>query len=475
MHKSDVRDNRLVQDFRDNDLGRDAVLTFADSPLFHDNEHRYEESFFGRRLRPHVLKFLDFSTPLSADNLKSYAAFSANRVLFAMNETSFMLLPVRDKLAWEDFDTFYSEERISAAAIGSAYLERFLFSFLDSEIRLSENWSFAHIKEYFMGYVDETRRTQQSRSASAIANSKDPMTTAKDWLVQLSPDFLLESSPMARYASGNYGGIGSSLFKIIIDELGYGEFHKKHSTIFERLLVSAGLDPSPHHYWQYYLNSSLMLANYYNTLTRNKRNIFKYIGAIFQAETSFITSCRLWANALKAVIPSIDTSYFREHCHIDVDHSRMAFDELVAPAIERYGERAALEIVRGFEEARWISDFAEGDFVDQVTWKDNAEENKKKHDRIFPAVAAAFAAGKVKRAPILEPLGELSITHSHDSDELCHVVRGNMEFLNGFERSTTLRDDEGIVIQHNRLHGALIHSDQCQYEIYTIGDVRTWL
>lgn len=42
-----------------------------------------------------------------------------------------------------------------------------------------------------------------------------------------------------------------------------------------------------------------------------------------------------------------------------------------------------------------------------------------------------------------------------------------MEFLNGFGLSATLRDGEGIVIQHNRLHSALIHSDQCEYEICT--------
>jgi hypothetical protein len=50
-----------------------------------------------------------------------------------------------------------------------------------------------------------------------------------------------------------------------------------------------------------------------------------------------------------------------------------------------------------------------------------------------------------------------------------------MEFLNGFQRSTTLNSDDGIVIQHNRLHGALIQSTQCKYEIYTIGDVNKWL
>ena len=153
----------------------------------------------------------------------------------------------------------------------------------------------------------------------------------------------------------------------------------------------------------------------------------------------------------------------------------MAFDSLIRPSIETYGAFAAKEIVRGFEEARCISEFAEADFVEQLKWKDAAEDNKRTYRAIWPKVRAAYEAGTVPRALLDEPRGELSITHSHDCDELCHVTSGEMEFLNGFQLSTTLKDDDGIIIQHNRLHGALIQSENCKYEIYTIGDVSQWL
>ncbi len=104
-----------------------------------------------------------------------------------------------------------------------------------------------------------------------------------------------------------------------------------------------------------------------------------------------------------------------------------------------------------------------------------AEDNQRTYRAIWPKVRAAFEAGTVPRALLDEPRGELSITHSHDGDELCHVTSGEMEFLNGFQLSTTLKDDDGIIIQHNRLHGALIQSENCKYEIYTIGDVSQWL
>lgn len=474
--KTDIKDIRFVRDFStdNHSLCRDAILAFCDSPMFHDSEHRYEKDFFGRRLRPHVVKCLDFSKPVDLPRLPEYTVLAANRILFAMNEVDFLMLPP-ENFKRSDFLDRYSDERIAQAYIAMPYLEKYLFSFLESEIVLSDNWNLRIVEEYFSAYVVEARQIDSLPSAVAILSSPSPEIAARDWLVQLAPDFLIESSPMARFASGNYGEISSAMFKIIIDEMGYGEFRKKHSTLFQETLRSAELDPEPHKYWQYYLNGSLLLANYYNHLTRKRRNIFKYIGAIFQAETGFIQSCAIWRDALKRVLPNVDLRYFDEHCHIDIDHSRMAFNGLVRPAIERYGSFAAQEIVRGFEEARLIAKFAEDDFVLQTSWKDQAQENKRIYREIWPKVRAAYETGQVSKADLDEPRGELSITHTHDGDELCHVSRGEMEFLNGFQVSTPLNDDDGIIIKHNRLHGALIHSERCQYEIYNIGNVRKWL
>lgn len=238
---------------------------------------------------------------------------------------------------------------------------------------------------------------------------------------------------------------------------------------------SVGINSTPHHYWQYYLNGSLLLANYYNYITRNRRFFFRYIGAIYLAETGFITSCKIWRDALIKALPSLDVRYFDEHCHIDIDHSRMVLDNLVKPAIETYGGFAAREIIRGFEEAKYLGDHAETDFVRQISWKNSAKINQDTYQKIFPRVFEAWKSGKVTKDNLDEPKGELSITHSHDGDELCHVVSGEMEFLTGFETSTTLRDNKGIIIERNRLHGALIRSENCKYEIYNIGDINKWV
>jgi hypothetical protein len=475
MNKHDVLDQRLASSFEDPTLARDAILCFANSHLNVDDEHRYEENFYGRRLRPHILKFLDFSSPATPSSIGFYAAFSANRALAAMYETDFLLLPDQPgSLVVDDFCAFYGPGKRAAAGVAIPFLEKYLFDFLGDEIHLSGQWNFGKVQAYFSDYAAAVRQQNTLPSADAIATATDPATAAKDWLLQLAPDFLLESSPMARYASGSFGAVGSNLFKIIIDELGYGDFRKKHSTLFEDTLRSAHLEIEPHAYWQYYLNGSLMLSNYYNMLTRDKRYFFRYVGAIYLAETGFTSACTVWRDALTSAIPDLDVRYFDEHCHIDVDHSRMVFDGLVRPAIEKYGAWAAAEVVRGFEEAKWLGRFAEQDFVEQIKWKDDAQVNTERHAGIIGPVLALARQGEIRSQTFVEPLHELSITHVHDEDELCHINSGTMEFLNGYGRSTILNPGEGTVIRRNRLHGALIQSELCDYTIYNIRDAGRW-
>jgi quercetin dioxygenase-like cupin family protein len=78
-------------------------------------------------------------------------------------------------------------------------------------------------------------------------------------------------------------------------------------------------------------------------------------------------------------------------------------------------------------------------------------------------------------APLLEPRGELSNTHCHDGDELCHIVSGTMRFVNGLDSYQILEAGEGTVIQKNRLHGAIIESEECRYEIHSVGDYQRCL
>ncbi|MCR8945933.1 hypothetical protein NW249_27885 [Streptomyces sp. OUCMDZ-4982] len=50
-----------------------------------------------------------------------------------------------------------------------------------------------------------------------------------------------------------------------------------------------------------------------------------------------------------------------------------------------------------------------------------------------------------------------------------------MRFVSGFNSYRILEAGEGTVIQRNRLHGAIIESEECVYQIYSVGDHRTCL
>jgi hypothetical protein len=58
---------------------------------------------------------------------------------------------------------------------------------------------------------------------------------------------------------------------------------------------------------------------------------------------------------------------------------------------------------------------------------------------------------------------------------LCHIVSGTMKFVSGLDSYQILEAGEGTVISRNRLHGAIIESEECVYEIHSIGDYKKCL
>lgn len=473
MRHSPEKTTPATIDLGDYDLFKRCLVQYGESHLFVDTEEWLShDNPYRRTLRPHVFKHLDFSKPLRWDELLTYTSLTANRTLLTIYEQDFLLLPRQDLEAKRaDYEEFYSGRSAALAAVVRPWLERYVFDALEREVSVTGRWTASALEAYFQDFAASLRRSDDNKAVAAILSSSDREHATKTFLIQLAGDFLLEASAMGRNVLGHYGPLQSALFKIVIDEYGYGVHETKHSTLFERLLCAYGLDPRPHTYWQFYLTSSLALNNYYNWISRDHSKFFRYVGAIFQAETAFIHSCAQVAEALRAVFgPTAEVQYFLEHAHIDHHHSRMVFDQIVKPAVAAYGEWIIPEIVRGFEEARLLGQLAEQDFCDQVSWSDGGSRFKELH----PAVYAKIQSGAIKpsRQQFVEPRGELSVTHVHDGDELCHIESGVMHFVNGYDRYTVLRAGEGTVIQHNRLHGAIIDSDECVYTIYSVGDYR---
>ncbi|GIG55767.1 hypothetical protein Lfu02_01390 [Longispora fulva] len=453
---------------------RETTLNYASSPLYLDNEEwENDDNPYRRQLRPQIIEHLDFSVPLPRPEILAYSALAANRILASIYEADLMFLP---KAGFEakraDFDLFYSHSNRIRGEMIRPYLERHVFGFLDQEVEVSGDWT----KESLTAFLGELANspTEPTLSELAIEKSANPQRAARNWLIQFAPDFLSEASPMIRNVMGYYGPVQSDWFKVIIDEFGYGVHDTKHSTLFENTMTSVGLRADVHHYWQYYLNSSLLMSNYFHYLGKSHELFFRYLGALYFTETTLVDFCRRAANLLTSVFgEEADTRYFTEHVHIDTHHGRMVLEKLILPIVDQCGEGVIPEIVRGFEEFQVIARIADQDFAAQVDWMDSGPVNKELHDPVWAKVEDGSVAAPV--AHLIEPRGELSNTHHHDGDELCHIVSGTMKFVSGYDSHQILEAGQGTVIWKNRLHGAVIESEECVYEIHSVGDYRACL
>lgn len=452
----------------------EVALNFASNPLYLDNEEwENSDNPFRRQLRPQIIQYLDFSEKLPRERILDYSGLAASRLLTTIYETDLVFLPKQgmDEAKWADFKRFYNDSNRVRGEMIRPYLERHVFGFLD-EIEVSGNWT----KESLAAYLGELQRrpSEPSKSEKAIRESSDPKRAARNWLIQFAPDFLSEASPMIRNVLGYYGPVQSEWFKIIIDEYGYGVHKTKHSTLFENTMRSVGLEPDLHRYWQYYLTSSLMMSNYFHYLGKNHELFFRYLGALYYTETTLVDFCKQAASLLTDVFDGeADVEYFTEHVHIDTHHGRMALEKMIMPIVDYCGESVIPEIVRGFEEFQTINQIADDDFADQVRWMDEGPENKRLHDPVWRKIQSGEVTAPV--AHLVEPRGELSNTHQHDGDELCHIVSGTMKFVSGYDSHQILEAGQGTVIWKNRLHGAIIESEECVYEIHSVGDYRACL
>jgi mannose-6-phosphate isomerase-like protein (cupin superfamily) len=434
-----------------------------------------EDNPYRRPVRPQVLRHMDFEQVLGRADILTYSSLAANRLLLNIYESDLVLLPAHGLGAKEnDFRLFYAPEiRVHAEMIRPT-LERHVFGFLGAEIDVSGTWTKDALAAYFTTLFDTVRSSDELPLVRALRGSSNPRHAALTLLIQLAGDFLSEASAMTRNVLGKFDQAQSELFKIVIDELGYGVHRAKHSTMFERTMSSVGLEPEIHTYWQFYLTSSLLLNNYFHFLCKDHAQLFRYLGALFYVETMFRKICRDIGDCLAQTFGGqADIEYFREHAHIDKHHGEMVLNKVLLPLIDRHGTGIIPDMVRGFEEAKLVGEIADEDFAAQVAWSDNEQAYKALHDRVYANVLAAGERPPVQQ--FVEPRGELSVTHVHDGDELCHIVSGVMRFVTGHERSVLLHAGEGTVIERRRLHGAIIESEECVYDIHSIGDRHRWL
>ena len=195
----------------------------------------------------------------------------------------------------------------------------------------------------------EIRGAPQNAFTAFLARAEHREDHYRNFLVQSSPDLLAEASASALGVIGEYGEPQSALFRILIDEFGYGAHGKKHAVLYRATMRSFGLDDAYNGYWPWFDTAALELHNVIHWLFQNPRNVFKQIGFLLYAETAYQRSTLAHHRYLREFHPDADARYFGEHAHIDLHHTRMVIDEAVTPLVARFGAEAGAEIIAGAE------------------------------------------------------------------------------------------------------------------------------
>jgi mannose-6-phosphate isomerase-like protein (cupin superfamily) len=339
-------------------------------------------------------------------------------------------------------------------------LENYVYGWLKEEVHINGPWEL----ESFLAHTDkvlEDVAQSDSRLFQVLTTSRDPQRAAKFFMTQCAGDFLSEASAMARNVLGNCGVYTSELFKILIDEYGYGVDKKKHSTIFEDMLKAMGMSHHVHYYWQFYTASSLSLTNYFHYVSANHGELFRYIGAMYYTEATLALTTKHQSRAIRTIFDNtVPTEYFDEHSHIDVHHGRMALKRLIIPMIEQFGNTIIPDLIRGFEEFKLLQDIADEELYAHIKWHDELDEHR--------ARATELHGKRNVDMRITESENELSVLHTHSNDELFWVESGELDFVMSPELSVRLKAGEGIVIPKGMIHGTCVTSKTCTYTVTAI-------
>jgi hypothetical protein len=247
------------------------------------------------------------------------------------------------------------------------------------------------LADYVERLLPELREAPDNAFTAWLRTRPSPAREAhyRNFLIQSSADLLAEASASALGVVGEFGPPQSALFRILIDEFGYGAHGHKHAVFYQAVMRDFGLCDEYNAYWPLFDTAALELHNAIHFLFQNPANFFLQVGFLLYAETAYQRSTADHFRYLREFHPEADARYFGEHAHIDLHHTRMVVDEVARPFVETYGADAGAEIVAGAELTRAAFDAAGAHLL-----------------AVSQAFEAAVAAGQARHAaPELATLG----------------------------------------------------------------------
>lgn len=251
-------------------------------------------------------------------------------------------------------DRHYAEDRMQDLYRRKGALEAELIQPLWARARAAVGDVDIDVLAYVDRLIPELRAVKSDPFLDALAGDDHRLHHYRNFLLQSSADLLAEASASALSVIGEYGAPQSALFRILIDEFGYGTHDKKHAVLYRATMRSFDLDDAYNGYSRLFDTNTLTLHNAIHWLFQNPRNIFGQVGFLLFAETAYQRSTLFHARHLGRFHPDADARYFAEHAHIDLHHTRMVVDEVVKPFVERFGPEIGPEIIAGAELTRAV-------------------------------------------------------------------------------------------------------------------------
>jgi hypothetical protein len=208
------------------------------------------------------------------------------------------------------------------------------------------------VAAYAEALVPRLRAEPETPFTAFLRTTPNRESHYRDFLLQSSADLLAEASASAFGIIGAFGAPQSALFRILIDEFGYGAHDRKHSVLYQAVMRDFGLCDTYGAYAPLFDTVSLELHNTIHWLFQNPRNVFLQAGFLLFAETAYQRSTADHFCYLREFHPGADARYFGEHAHIDLHHTRMVVDDVATAFVASYGAEVGAEIVAGAELTR---------------------------------------------------------------------------------------------------------------------------
>jgi len=421
------------------------------------NELVNEGNPFRRPVRPDDLKWLDYSTPISAEGALLLSGLLGHRMLRNIYDTDVLYLPAdANPTAWTDSHSFYSMENAIRGELVRSILERYLFSFLvDKRAPLSSPRPDA-LKERVRAAYDDLR-THPGRALEVAGATRDRKASAIYILLQLTAMLPAAHHAIARNALGEYDLAHSGLRMLLLDDY---RVWVERSSLYAHLLADSGLTAAPAAYWQFYLTSSLARANYLHFTARNRKYVFEFLGAWLYKKIDEAATSAQYASIIHDAL-GVTPTYFQRASELTEQAVVQLLNDLVVPLYDKYGESVVESFCAGFEDACWLAKSWDEDLTTQLDWADHIEDYKEKAERIANKLITENI--EVDLDTFVESEEETSTTHVHDEHRLVIIEDGQMHFWNNTGQRIALSKGDKLLIPISRLHGSVVLSGSCTY------------